>query len=692
MGDSNRESGQGETAVGRQAGPRCIALVGPFASGKTSLLEAILARTGAISRQGRSADGNMVGDASPEARAHQMSVEANFSEINYMGDSFTFIDCPGSVEFMAESDGVLGGCDVAVVVAEPDDKKIPALQLIFKRLEERGIPRMLFLNKIDRTDRRVREVLAALQPASSVPLVLRQIPIWNDGAAVGYIDLALERAFVYREQAPSEVIDLKGEDQEREMEARFSMLESLSDYDDALMEALLEDRQPAHDQVFGDLVEEMRLGDICPVFIGSAEHGNGIFRLLKALRHEAPDIRATRARLGLGEGVEAVQILKTLNTAYAGKLSVARVLSGSVSDGSILFREDGSEEKVSGLYGLNGQQASKRATAETGETVGLGKLDKAITGETLGIGQVPAKQLYALKIQEPVLELSIRASEHKDDVKLSSALQKLSEEDPSYRITQDQESGETLLGGQGEMHLRVAQERLKGRYSLSLEVRPHAVPYRETIRAKTSVRGRHKKQSGGHGQFGDTVLKIEPLPRGEGIVFTDTITGGVVPKQYIPAVGEGVREALKVGTLGFPVVDVQVTLTDGSFHSVDSSDQAFKMAAILGIREGLPQCKPVLLEPFYEVTVVCPSEATAKMNAILSARRGQLLGFDGREGWSGWDEVRALMPEADIEDLIIELRSASAGVGTFFKRFSHLAELEGKAAEHVLERCGKKAA
>ncbi|WP_439529368.1 elongation factor G [Pannonibacter sp.] len=688
--DHTQTSGKAATN-GRHAGPRCIALVGPFASGKTTLLEAILARTGALTRQGSVSAGSSVGDGNPEARAHSMSVEVNVAETEYLGDRYTFLDCPGSVEFLSEAQGVLGGVDLAVVVAEADDKKIPALQLILKTLEDRGIPRVLFLNKIDRTDRRVREVLAALQPASSVPLVLRQIPIWKNGIAMGFIDLALERAFVYREHAESLVIEMPTDEHQREVEARFSMLERLADHDDVLMEALLEDIAPGRERIFTDLGEEMRQGLICPVFIGSAEHGNGIQRLMKALRHEAPGIRFTQRRLDLPKDCEAVQVLKTLHTSHGGKLSLVRVLAGRVGEAATLVRPDGAEARISGIATLYGQQTSKRGAADAGETVALGKLDGVMTGETLGLQGV-APQVARSWVPEPVLSVALSAAECKDEVKLSSALAKLVEEDPGLKVSQSGQSGETLLQGQGEMHLRVAQERLRGKYGLSIDVHAPKVAYCETIRSSTSVRGRHKKQSGGHGQFGDVALEIRPLGRGEGFVFADRITGGVVPKQYIPAVGEGVAEALGTGPLGFPLVDLAVTLTDGSYHSVDSSDQAFKMAAILAMREGLPQCAPVLLEPVHQVKVFCPSEATSRINAIISGRRGQLLGFDARPGWPGWDEVRALMPEADITDLIIELRSATSGVGSFTHRFDHLAELVGKAADQVVQRASARAA
>ncbi len=683
MGDAN----------GRLAGPRCIALVGPFASGKTSLLEAILVRTGAIQRKGTVSQGNTVGDASPEARSHAMSVEANIAEAEFMGDTYTFIDCPGSVEFLAETDGVLAGVDMAVVVAEPDPKKVPALQLLLKRLEERGIPRMLFLNKIDKVEGRVHDVLTMLQPASAVPLVLRQIPIRKDGSVTGFIDLTLERAFVYQENEASEVIDFPAAERERQIEARFEMLEAIADYDDELMEKLLEDIQPERDHVFKDLVHEMREGQICPVLLGSAEHGNGITRLMKVLRHEGPTIEQTCKRLGYdGQDGTVAQVLKTLHTPHAGKLSIVRMLSGTVSDGMFLFSANGKESRVSGVLRVMGGQVTKRDPATAGETVALGKLDDASTGDTLRADKAPEANLVKLEPPAPVMAFAVAPGEHKDEVKLSAALTRITEEDPSLIVEQVQDTAETLLRGQGEMHLRVALERLTGRYGIKVETgKPH-VPYKETIRGSTTVRGRHKKQSGGHGQFGDVVLDIGPAPGGEGFIFTSKITGGVVPKQYIPSVETGAREYLKQGPLGFPVVDVAVTLTDGSYHSVDSSDQAFKAAAQIGMREGMAACKPVLLEPIMEVVLNCPNDATAKINAIVSARRGQILGFDARPGWPGWDQVKATMPEAEIGDLIIEMRSATAGVGNFKARFDHLAELSGRLADQVLEKHGRQAA
>jgi elongation factor G len=656
------------------SGPRCIALVGPFQSGKTTLLEALLARTGAVQRMGSVDAGTSAGDASKEAREHHMSVEMSAATTTFMDESYTFIDCPGSIEFIHDMRAALPAVDAAVVVCEADEKKVPQLQLLLRELEAANIPRFLFLNKIDKADTRVADVLKMLQPASRVPLLLRQIPMWKGEAVVGFVDLALERAYVYREHAASEIVPLEGDTLDREKEARFSMLETLADHDDELMEQLLEDIAPPRDKVFDDLAKEQHDGLICPVLMGVATRTNGVLRLLKALRHETRGVSETVERLGLKPNGEAVAyVLKTSHTTHGGKTSMVRVLTGQIGDGTTLNSPDGEVGRVSGVFKLVGQNNEKRGPAVGGDTVALGKLDRAKTGDTLSSGKQPHAAIAEVKPLPPVLAIAISAKERKDDVKLGQALQKLVDEDPSLTVIHNPETHEVIVWGQGEMHLRVATERLAA-----------SVGYRETIRKPIVQRGRHKKQSGGHGQFGDVVLDIKPLPRGSGFTFADEITGGVVPNNYIGSVEEGVIDGLTHGPLGFPVVDVAVKLIDGSYHSVDSSDMAFRTAGRIGIVEALPQCSPVLLEPIHTVEIVCPTDATAKINAIMSGRRGQILGFDTREGWDGWDVVRALMPESEIGDLIIEVRSATAGVGTFTAKFDHMAELSGKSAEQIV--------
>jgi elongation factor G len=673
------------------AGPRCIAIVGPFQSGKTSLLEAILTRTGAIERQGRVANRNTAGDAGLEARAHGMSVEPNVATVRFLGETMTFVDCPGSVEFQHDMRAVAPACDAAVVVCEADERKVPALEIVLRELEEADIPRYLFINKIDAATRRLRETLALLQRASRTPLLLRQIPIWKDGIAIGFVDLALERAFIYREHAPSEVINLPDGEMPREKEARFSMLERLADHDDELMEELLSDIEPPRDRVFDDLARELRERQVVPALIGSAERGHGVTRLLKALRHEAPGLKETRARLGVSEsGPPLAQVLKTLHTGHGGKLSVARVLRGAFKEGDAVIGSRGAETRIAGLVSLVGAATTRVQEAKEGEALGFAKLEGVATGDCFAAGRTRPEAVVSVAPPEPVYAVALKVKDRKDDVRLSSALAKIVEEDPALTVETRPDMGEMRLLGQGEMHLRVAVERLASRFQVGVDTAKPKVGYRETIKGAATARGRHKKQTGGHGQFGDAVIEVRPLPRGEGFAFEDKITGGVVPRQYIPSVEAGVTDAVKKGPLGFPVVDLAVTLTDGSYHTVDSSDAAFQAAARLAMSEALPKAKPVLLEPILAVEIAIPSEALSKASALVTGRRGQILGYDARPGWQGWEVLNAMIPEAEIGDLIIELRSATAGVGTFSTRFDHMAELTGRPAELAMA-AGQKA-
>src|SRR5262249_51233484 len=352
-------------------------------------LEAILARTGAVQRQGTVEAGTTGGDGGAESPHHRMSVALSVASTTFLRDTYTFIDFPGSIQFIHDMRSALPGVDAAVVVCEADEKKVPQLQLVLRELEDLHIPHFLFLNKIDKVDKRVRETLKILQPASRVPLVLRQIPIWSNDIVTGFVDLALERAFIYKEHAPSEVVALD-DHLDREKDARFSMLEKLADHDDELMEQLLEDIPPPRDKVFDDLATELRDGIICPVLIGSATRTNGVLRLMKALRHEAPGIADTVKRLGItAKGDSIAYVMKTLHTTHGGKMSIARVLAGSIAEGAMLMGAAGTADRVSGVFKLTGQSSEKRGAAGQGDTVALGKLDHAKTGDTLTSGKEP---------------------------------------------------------------------------------------------------------------------------------------------------------------------------------------------------------------------------------------------------------------------------------------------------------------
>jgi elongation factor G len=664
--------------AGAASGPRSIAIVGPYLSGKTTLLESILFVAGAIGRKGKVSEGSSVGDSSQEAREREMGVEINTASAEYLGDRFTFLDCPGSIEFSQESLGALIGVDAAVVVCEADPGRALSVAPILRFLDAHKIPRIIFVNKLDRASATVGEMVDALQAVSVTPLVLRQIPIVEGEEATGYVDLASERAYAYKTDAASEIIDLPAAMMDKKSDARYQMLERLSDFDDDLMEKLLEEQEPESEQVYGDLTAAFREAKITPVFFGVAEREHGIRRLLKALRHEGAGAEASAARAGVDPSGEVLaQVLKTYHTATFGKLSVLRVWRGVLKDGATL-----NGERVSGLFRMMGQQTDKIAEAEAGDIVAAGRLEEAQTGDTLSTSK-DTEALPRADVLPSVFAHAIRTTRREDEVKLSGSLTKICEEDPSLKVEHSQDTNETILSGQGEIHLRVAGDRLKNRYKIEVETSRPSVPYKEAIKKSVSQHARFKRQSGGHGQFGDVEVDIKPLPRGSGSSFANTVVGGSVPKQYIPAVEAGVNEYLVKGPLGFQVVDVSVTLTDGSYHAVDSSELAFKTAGRMAMTEGMPKCAPVLLEPILEVCITVPSAATAKVNGLVSSRRGQILGLETQES-GGWDEITVQLPQSEVHDLIVELRSLSMGVGTYTWKFDHLQELTGRLADDVV--------
>ncbi len=665
----------------RPSGPRCAALVGPYLSGKTTLLEALLFASGTINRRGTQKDGNTVGDAAPESRARQMSTEINVARATYLDDPWTFLDCPGSVELAWEGQNALLAADVAVVVCEPEIERALTLAPLFKFLDDREIPHMVFINKMDTASARVSEILAALQGVSQRPLVLRQVPVPGaEDAPQGYVDLVSERAYRYKPGQASDLIAVPEDMLDEEKSIRAGLLEKLADFDDKLLEQLLEDVQPSKQDIYRHLTQNLRRDAIVPVFLGAASLDHGVRRLLKALRHETPEVAAAAARLKLdAKKTDAVaQVLKTYHPPNAGKLSLVRVWSGQVTEGMSL-----NGVRVAGVLRLVGAQATKVPAASPGEVVALARLEGIATGAVLSSGAAPV--LPTLPLPAPVYGLAIAAEKRTDDVKLTGAIQRLIEEDPTLSLEHNADLQEMVLWGQGDIHLQIAIDRLRNKYNLAVTTKRPQVPYKETIKTGTSQHSRFKRQSGGHGQFADIQIEVKPLPRGTGHVFKDAVVGGAIPRNFIPAVEEGVAEYLKRGPLGFGVVDVAVTLVTGQFHDVDSSDQAFKTCARQAMTEAMPKCNPVLLEPIDHVEISVPNAFTSRVQRIVSGRRGQILGFDAKPLWPGWDLVAANMPLSELHDLIVELRSVTLGVGTYVMRFDHLQELTGKLAEKAMQ-------
>ena len=662
-------------------GTRVIALVGPAGAGKTSLAEAMLFAAGATDRLGSTANGSSIGDSSPESRQRGGSTELNLYNFEYLGDRFAILDVPGSVGFSADGAKALAIADVAIVVVDPDPARAPLTAPALRALDELGIPHLIFVNRIDQAHGRIRDLLSALQPMSVSPLIARQIPIRDGEKISGFVDLALEYAFKYRPGKGSERIDIPADLQDRESEARTQMLEQLADHDDELLEQLLMDQAPTREKVLQDLARETGDNLGVSVLFGSASSSWGVRRLLKAMRHEVPGPQGAADRLGVSD--PSLYVFKIIHGSI-GRLALSRVIGGNIAEGSDLKTDDGDHARLGALFHVQGEKTTKVNEARDGEIVAVAKIDAVKAGQWLGQGKLPSP----IDISYPARNcaIAIEPADRKDDVKLSGALQRLSEEDSALVVEHDDANHEIRLRGVNDEHLNTVLARLKRRYGVEVKSHTPTVGYRESIRKPVTQKGRHKKQSGGHGQFGDVIIEVKPLPRGSGFLFEEKIHGGSVPRQWIPAVEEGVREAMAKGPLGFQVVDCAVSLVDGSYHSVDSSELAFRLAGRIAMQEALANAQPHLLEPMHKLMVVCPSSATSRITSAIAGRRGQMLGMAPRDGWAGWDRIDALIPEAELSGLEAELRSQSQGLATYEAEFDHLAELNGPLADKVIQR------
>ena len=682
----------GSTQIGQAGGStatRAVALVGPAGTGKTSLAEALLFASGTINRQGTIQAGNTVGDSSPEARTRGGSTELNLLHFDYMGDRFALIDVPGGPGFAADGFAALQSADIALVVIDPVPERASLAEPMLRQLDELGVPHAIFINKIEHARAgAIRDLIAQLQPMSREPLALRQIPIRvrdNQGGeqVTGYVDLALERAYRYRAGKASERVEIPGDLLERERDERGHLLETLADFDDRLLEALLLDEAPDQATVMADLAADTAEGKVVPVLLGSALSGGGVQRLLKLLRHEVPLPSVAASRLGIENG-GALHVFKVANSGAMGRLALGRVLGGELGEGDELV-VGSTAERAGSLFFVQGDKTAKQSSAQAGDVVAVAKLDGARPGQVLGRkdAQIGEAALIAYPARNAALAITTR--DRADDVKLSTALHRLCEEDPALEWIQDDASHETILRGINDDHLAVVLGRLQRRYGVAVDTRPPSIAYRESIRKGATVRGRHKKQSGGHGQYGDCVIELRPLDRGAGFDFIDKITGGAIPRQYVPAVEAGVKDAMERGPLGFAVVDIAVTLIDGSFHSVDSSELAFRIAGRAAMGDALAQAAPYLLEPIVRIAVDTPAGTGSKAGSVLSARRGQILGLSPHPDWARWERVEALLPESALHGLDAELRSMSQGLASFAAAFDHLAELGGKHADEVVK-------
>ena len=676
---------------------RNIAFVGLNRSGKTSLVEAILHLTGAISRRGKIQDGTMTTDYEPESTSRQISTQVSMARTNYHDITFNFLDCPGFVDFTEEVKIALMGVDTAVFVVEPDPGRLIQMDTLLRFTEEIGISRLVFVNKMDKPDLNFQDTLCVLKDTPGTktprPLAPLQYPIGAGPQLSGYVDVLKKEAFKYSAQGKPEPMEVPPELSGALESTREKLLESLADTDDSLLEMVLEGKDPPLDLLEKDLKQAVRAGTFVPILIGSAHTDQGVSSLLDALVAlcPSPTEREYKDKDGKpivvrADGPVIAQVIKTFIHPQSGKLSLTRVISGTINGDSQLIdsTKGGPKERVGGLYWLLGKKQETMPVATPGSLVAIARLETPHTGDTL-VTEKETTIMPSVPEPPPLYSLAIAPKNRNDEAKLSTLLAKLVEEDPVLKVNRDPDTHEFCLYGQGEVHLTLSRQRLERKYSIQLDSKRPKIAYKETINHKVEAHGRHKKQTGGRGQFGDVYFKIEPLERGTGNKFMESVVGGSVPRQFIPGVEKGVMEALGRGSLtGFPVVDVSVNLFDGSFHEVDSDEMSFRMAAILAMRDGMSKAAPMILEPIAEVKVRVPSQYTSGVLGQMNGLRGQILGYGPMSERLGWDEVVANVPQGELWDYIIQLRTLTQGLGYYVWKFSHLSPVPPSLSQELI--------
>ncbi|GAB4276775.1 MAG: elongation factor G [Deferrisomatales bacterium] len=674
---------------------RNVALVGPGGCGKTTLGEALLFDAGATSRLGRVVDGSSVLDFEPEEKAHKFTISSSIAFAEHRKHKINFIDTPGYDVFLYEAQASLQAADAAVLVVSAEGGLKFEAEKLWQYCDDYGLPRVVFVNRMDKERASFEQTLEALRGAFDVPLVPVWLPVGAEAAFQGYVDLLAMAAVTFSDASGKGTRGPVPDTLAAEAEsARESLVEHLVETDDELMEKFFDGQEISAEELQDALRKGLARRQFVPVLVGSAEKNIGPAALLDLIVEAFPSPEDRGEVAGTTPDGEAdtrepspdapfsALVFKTITDPFTGRLNIFRVFSGTLSSDSTVWnasREE--EERVGQLLALVGKETHPAPVAGPGDILAVAKLKVTATGDTLTVKSHPIRYPRA-EPPEPLMTFAAYPKARGDEEKLGQGLRRMQDEDPTLRVSREEQTHELLVSGMGRLHLDVLCERMKRKYGADVVLKKPKVPYRETIKGSTKVQGRYKKQTGGRGQFGDTWIEIKPLPRGGGFKFIDKIVGGAIPKQYIPAVEEGIREAMAGGILaGYPMVDVEVTLFDGKYHDVDSSEMAFKIAGSLGFKKGAAECKPVLLEPIMEVTVRVPDEYMGDVIGDLNSRRGRVLGVDP-EG--GVQVIRAHVPLAEMLEYAPDLRSMTSGRGTFTMTFDHYDEVPAQLADKLV--------
>jgi len=676
---------------------RNIGIVGQGGVGKTLLADALVLAAGATSRLGRVDDGSSLFDYEPEEIRRKTTISSAFHHVTWRKHEITLADTPGYSVFQAETRATIAALSGAVLVLSPHGEIKVELERAWGWCGEVGVPAVGFVSKLDREETDLASALAPVAQVLATKVVPLAVPIGGAATFTGYVDLITMKAFTFTSDfAPPQQGPIPAALEATAREYRDRLLEAVAEADDTLLEHYLETGELSEEEIRAGLKQAVLGRRFLPVLVGAAARGIGAGALLDAMVDllaspaELPPIEAIDAKSGAAVGRPAdpgapfaAFVFKTIIDPFAGKLSVFRIVSGrATSDSTVQNTSRDVKERFGQLFRLEGKKQTPIGSAIAGEICAVAKLKETATGDTLADEKAPVL-LPKLPSFEAVISFAVQPKSKADEEKATQALHRMMEEDPGLHIERDAESREIIVSGAGQLHVEVAVERLKRKYGVEVELKAPKVPYRETIKGRAEVQGKYKKQSGGRGQYGDTWIKMEPLPRGAGFEFVDEIVGGTIPRQYIPAVEKGIREASRTGILtGSPVVDFRVRLYDGSYHTVDSSEMAFKIAGSMGFKAAMEQAKPVLLEPVMHLEVTVPDDAMGDVIGDLNSRRGKVLGVDPKPPNQ---VIRAQVPMAEVLKYAPDLRSMTSGRGDFHMSFSHYEEVPPHIAERVIK-------
>jgi len=685
---------------------RTFALVGHGDAGKTSLTEAMLYDANMTTRLGKIEQGNTVTDYDPKEIKRGISINSSLAYLNWKDATFNIIDTPGYLDFIVDTKSSLRVVDCAIMVVCGVSGVEVQTEKVWDYAEEFQLPRIFFINKLDRERADFDGVVNMIKENFGSNTVPIQLPIGREENFSGVIDLLKMKAYYFQSNPDGknqvEEKEIPEDLKEKAAEYRQKMVEAVAEFDDEILMKYLEGEELSEQEIFSCLKGAMIERKIFPILCGSATKNIGIELLLDFIKDyfpnpvELPDIvvkdlkegKEVKLKRAVDEAPFSALVFKTVADPYVGSLSYFRVFTGELnSDSQVYNSSQDVENKVGKIFRMQGKEQTPIPKILAGGIGAIAKLKKTNTGDTLCDKEHPI-EFKKIEYPEPIMRLAIAPKSKGDEDKLSFALNRIIEEEPTIQVYRDEDTGETIIAGMGESHLDVVIETMETKFGVEVEKSTPKVGYKETIRKKVQAEGKYKKQSGGRGQYGHCFVEFEPLERGKGFEFVDKIVGGVIPKQYRPAVEKGIVEAMKKGVVaGYPTIDIRATLYDGSYHTVDSSEMAFKVAGSLAFKKGAALADPILLEPIYDLEVIVPKEYMGDIIGDLNSKRGKIMGMD--ETKKGKQIIRAQVPQAEMFRYSIDLRSITQGRGTFTMKFSHYEEVPPQIAQDIIEKAKK---